>query len=115
MRAALGSTTTLATRLPSVEAAPAGPEPAAPPLAEVVAARWSTIMPFVVVGTTCTIAGGLVTAVSRPTDFGHGPWLAAYLVLVGGVGQIGLGAGQALLTGGVPSGRIVRSRSSRGT
>ena len=64
--------------------------------------------PFVVVGTICTIAGGLTAAVSRPTDFGHGPWLAAYLVLVGGVGQIGLGAGQALLAGGVPSQGIVR-------
>lgn len=65
-------------------------------------------MPFVVVGTVHTIAGGLVAAVSRPTDFGRGPWLAAYLVLVGGVGQIGLGASQALLGGGVPSRDIVR-------
>jgi hypothetical protein len=66
------------------------------------------IMPFVVVGTVCTVAGGLVAAVSRPTEFGHGPWLAAYLVLVGGVGQIGLGAGQALLAGGVPNRGVVR-------
>lgn len=101
------STTTLA-NLPSIEAAPARPGPTPPLLVEDVVARWWAIMPFVAVGTVCTIAGGLVAAVSRPTNFGHGPWLAAYLVLVGGVGQIGLGAGQALLAGRVPSQGVVR-------
>jgi hypothetical protein len=49
------------------------------------------------------VAGGLVAAVSRPTDFDHGPWVAAYLVLVAGVAQIALGAGQAWLAASPPA------------
>lgn len=90
----------------AIEAAPA--PSVLPPLLEVIVARWSAILPFVVVGSVLTIVGGLVAAVTRPTDFGSGPWLAAYLVLVGGVAQIGLGAGQALLGDSTPSRGIVR-------
>jgi hypothetical protein len=43
------------------------------------------------------VAGGLVAAVARPLDLELGSWLAAFLVLVGGVAQIALGAGQAWL------------------
>ena len=52
-------------------------------------------VPFIAVGAASIIAGGIVAAVTRPTDFGHGSWLAAYLVLVGGAGLIALGVGQA--------------------
>ena len=38
------------------------------------------------------IAGGLVAAINSATPFAHGSWLAAYLVLVGGVAQLVLGA-----------------------
>lgn len=44
--------------------------------------------------------GGIVAAVTRPTGFDLGSWLAAYLVLVGGVAQIAVGTGQATLSGG---------------
>jgi hypothetical protein len=43
------------------------------------------------------VAGGTVAAVNSATPFGHGSWLAAYLVLVGGVSQIVLSTGQLAL------------------
>lgn len=43
------------------------------------------------------VAGGLVAAVNSAAPFAHGSWLAAYLVLVGGVSQFVLGAGRLLL------------------
>jgi hypothetical protein len=43
------------------------------------------------------VAGGAVAAVNSAAAFGHGSWLAAYLVLVGGVSQIVLGTGQVAL------------------
>ncbi|WP_131886543.1 hypothetical protein [Dietzia cinnamea] len=61
---------------------------------------------FVLVGLTAIIAGGLVAAVTGPTEFADGSWVAAYLVLVVGVAQVGLGAGQALLAADVLSGRL---------
>lgn len=57
--------------------------------------RWA--MPFVGIGAASIVAGGLVAAVTRPTHFDLGPWVAAFLVLVVGVAQIALGAGQAWL------------------
>jgi hypothetical protein len=72
-------------------------------------ARWPAVRPFVVIGVACTVAGGLVAAVTRPTGFERGPWLAAYLVLVGGVAQIALGAGQAWLADRPPRPREVRA------
>jgi hypothetical protein len=38
-----------------------------------------------------------VAAVNSAAPFGHGSWLAAYLVLVGGVSQVVLGAGRLAL------------------
>lgn len=67
--------------------------------------RWRSARSFVVIGSICVVAGGLVAAVSGPMDFERGSWLAAYLVLVGGVTQIVLGAGQAWLADRVPSRR----------
>jgi hypothetical protein len=43
------------------------------------------------------VAGGAVAAVNSAAPFGHGSWLAAYLVLVGGVSQIVLSTGQVVL------------------
>jgi hypothetical protein len=57
------------------------------------------LLPFVVIGTACVIAGGLVSAASAPHPSEHGSWAAAYLVLVAGVAQIGLGAGQSMFGG----------------
>jgi hypothetical protein len=65
-------------------ALPARPAPSSPSL-------------VVGIGGTLVIAGGLVAAVNSAAPFAHGSWLAAYLVLVGGVGQIALGSGAAAL------------------
>lgn len=48
---------------------------------------------FIAVGFVMIIAGGLVAAVNGAAAFAHASWLAAYLVLVGGVAQIALGVG----------------------
>jgi hypothetical protein len=63
--------------------------------------RWAA--PFVLIGTSAIVTGGLVAAVTRPTHFDLGPWVAAFLVLVVGVAQISLGAGQACLADARPS------------
>ena len=68
--------------------------------------RWRAMHGFVLVGFIAIIGGGLVAAVTRPTGFTEGSWVAAYLVLVAGVAQVGLGVGQALLAPVVPSGRL---------
>jgi hypothetical protein len=68
------------------------------------------LAPFVGVGVVAIVAGGLVAAVSRPTGWSDGPWVAAYLVLVAGVGQVGLGAGQAMYAGSPCSRRRVRAQ-----
>lgn len=72
-------------------------------------ARWPAVRPFLVVGSVCIVAGGVVAAVTRPTGFELGSWLAAYLVLVGGVAQIGLGTGQAWLAQAPPRWEEVRT------
>lgn len=41
-------------------------------------------------GAALVVAGGLVAAANSATPFAHGSWLAAYLVLVGGVAQVAL-------------------------
>jgi MFS family permease len=70
--------------------------------------RWRVASVFVIIGSACVVAGGLVGAVTGPTDFEHGSWLAAYLVLVGGVAQIVLGVAQAWLAQQVPPARSTR-------
>lgn len=60
--------------------------------------RRREFLPFVLTGVLCVIAGGLVAAVTAPAPTEHGTWVAAYLVLVGGVAQAGLGLGQAMFT-----------------
>lgn len=66
--------------------------------------------PFVLLGSLCVVAGGLVAAVTAPAPSEHGSWAAAYLVLVAGVAQIGLGAGQARLAPRTPAPRLVTAQ-----
>jgi hypothetical protein len=56
-----------------------------------------------VTGGAAIIAGGLVAAVTGPTGWDHGSWVAAFLVLVTGVAQIGVGAAQAQLARTAPT------------
>lgn len=60
--------------------------------------RWRASLPFFLMGALGIIGGGVAAAVTRPTDWHLGSWCAAFLVLVVGVAQIGLGAGQAALS-----------------
>lgn len=60
--------------------------------------RWHELVTFILAGAICVVAGGLVAAVTAPAPTEHGTWAAAYLVLVGGVAQVGLGLGQAMFT-----------------
>ena len=81
--------------------------------------RWSSIVPMLAAGGVSIVAGGVVAAVTGPTDWDHGSWVAAFLVLVAGVAQLGVGAGQAQLVPVAPtvscSSRAHRSAShSRG-
>ena len=52
---------------------------------------------FAAVAGIMIVAGGLVAAVNSAAPFAHGSWLAAYLVLVGGVSQLVLGGGPLVL------------------
>lgn len=56
------------------------------------------------------VAGGLVAAVNSPAPFAHGSWLAAYLVLVGGVSQLLLGLSCLVLSTPCPSVRLRRAQ-----
>jgi len=60
-------------------------------------ARWAQIRMFGLFGAVAIVMGGLLAAGSAPARSEVGAWAAAYLVLVGGVAQIAVGAGQALL------------------
>jgi len=60
--------------------------------------RWRHNRGFLAAGALWTTVGGLVAAITRPLGFELGSWTAAFLVLVGGVAQIGIGAGQAWLS-----------------
>lgn len=70
---------------------------------------WSTVA-SVVGGGILIVAGGVVAAVNSAAPFAHGSWLAAYLVLVGGVAQIALAAGHAALVAPGRGSRRPRSR-----
>ena len=65
--------------------------------------RWAAAAPFGLMGTVCVIGGGLLAAITAHAPSEHSSWAAAYLVLVGGVAQIGLGFGSAVLAPRVPS------------
>ena len=70
-------------------------------------ARWVVSWPLFAVGGAAIVAGGLVAAATAPSPSEKGSWAAAYLVLVVGVAQIGLGAGQAALSTATLSTRIL--------
>jgi hypothetical protein len=77
---------------------PAGPDnPPAPRLSATSPSgprRGSPLNPATVlttIGVCSVVLGGLVAAVTGPLDLAHGSWLAAYLVLVGGVAQCAMG------------------------
>lgn len=65
--------------------------------------RWRSTVPMLAAGGVSIVAGGLVAAVAGPTDWDHGSWVAAFLVLVAGVAQIGVGAAQAQLAPVAPT------------
>lgn len=69
-------------------------------------ARWRLARPPVLIGIGCVIVGGLVAAVTSPLSLENGSWAAAYLVLVAGVAQVGLAAGQAWLPARPPTIRL---------
>jgi hypothetical protein len=71
------------------------------------AAELRRAAPAAAVGAASVVVGGLVAAVTATAPSEHGAWLAAYLVLVGGVAQIALAVGQALLATGSPSPRTL--------
>lgn len=59
------------------------------------------VRPFLAVGAAGAVGGGMVAAISGPANWQRGSWLAAFLVLVVGVGQITLGVGQSAAHGSV--------------
>lgn len=83
--------------------------PAVPSIPDAqVQARLLLCVPFLVCGGVAIVTGGIAAAVTGPTGWQDGSWVAAYLILVVGVAQIGLGAGQALLSTRTPSLRTIR-------
>jgi hypothetical protein len=50
------------------------------------------------VGAAWIVVGGLLSAAAAPAPSYHSSWAVAYIVLVAGAAQVGLGLGQALLT-----------------
>lgn len=65
---------------------------------------------FVVVAGAMIVAGGLAAAINSAAPFAHGSWLAAYLVLVGGVAQLLLGVGCLALPAPRLSARLRRAQ-----
>lgn len=65
---------------------------------------------FLLIGAAGVVAGGLVAAVTNPLKLEHGSWVAAYLVLVVGVAQIGLGILQERLVAAPTSARMRASQ-----
>lgn len=52
---------------------------------------------LIALGSACVIGGGLASAATAMHATEHSAWAVAYLVLIAGVAQIGLGAAQLLL------------------
>ena len=69
--------------------------------------RASAAAPFLVVALLSIVAGGLVAAVTAHAPSRALVWMVAFLVLVAGVAQAALGAGQAWLAADTPSMRLV--------
>lgn len=73
------------------------------------AARRAAASPFVWMGVAGAVAGGVLAAATAYSPTFHASWATAYLVLVVGVAQVGLGVGQAFMAEQVPSAAIVTS------
>lgn len=58
---------------------------------------------YLVVGSGCVVAGGIWSAVAASAPSEHSSWAVAYLVLVAGVAQIGLGRGIELFEASLPA------------
>jgi hypothetical protein len=69
--------------------------------------RWKSSWPLFAVGALGVVSGGLVAAAIAPAPTEHGSWAAAYLVLVVGVAQIALAAGQAAFLARPPTSKVV--------
>ena len=67
-------------------------------------------LPLLTAGGLSVIAGGAAAAVTGPTQWSHGSWVAAFLVLVAGVAQLGIGAGQAYLATTTPTATSVAAQ-----
>lgn len=68
-----------------------------------VTSRQRAGLPFALVGSVCVVAGGLLAAAVAHAPSEHAVWATAYLVLVGGVAQIAVGAGHQYLHTRPPS------------
>ncbi len=73
------------------------------------AARRSAAAPFLWMGVAGTVAGGVLAAATAYYPSFHASWATAYLVLVVGVAQVGLGVGQAFMAERVPAAATVMS------
>ncbi|MEO7124563.1 MAG: hypothetical protein ABI382_07290 [Nakamurella sp.] len=73
------------------------------PLSEgLIDTRSTWLKPYVVAGLGCIIAGGLLAAATAYVTTQKTAWATAYIVLVGGIAQIGLGAAVAWLAPAAP-------------
>lgn len=68
--------------------------------------RQRRMVPFVVPGVLGVVVGGLLAAVIAPAPTERATWAVAYLVLVWGVAQVGLGVGQGLCASRLPTGLV---------
>ncbi len=66
-------------------------------------AGWRAATPFTVIAVLAIVVGGSVSAALAHVPTRHAMWLVAYLVLVVGVAQFGLGVGQSWLAQARPS------------
>lgn len=64
--------------------------------------RSAWLKPYIVAGFTCIVAGGLLAAATAYVTTQKTAWATAYIVLVGGIAQIGLGAAVAWLAPTAP-------------
>jgi hypothetical protein len=65
---------------------------------------------FLACASVLIVGGGVVAAVNSAAPRAHGSWLAAYLVLVGGVSQVLLGAGRLALRAPRPTRALRRAQ-----
>lgn len=79
-----------------------------PPIDSASSPTWPSAAPFMQIAVLAIVSGGLIAAAVAHAPTPHAVWLVAYLVLVVGVAQFALGAGQAWLAA-VPSSARLRA------